>query len=75
MSSKNQKSKKPNTRISDDDARNCTGGEAAFQHKVSGKILTANQVKEGANVVGGRLLQDGTIDPDRFPWTPIQTEE
>ncbi len=58
--------------LNDKDLEACVGGdsvEGCFEHK-EGKILSGDQVKEAGVVVGGTLLQDGTISPDRFPWSP-----
>ncbi len=60
-------------KLKDAAIENCTGGQNAFQHNVSGKVLETDQVKKAAEVVAGKHLQDGTIDPNRFPWSPIES--
>ncbi len=60
----------------------CVGGDSGnsgkptvdgcFAHKNGKKILSGDQVNQGGVVVGTILLQNGTIDPERFPWSPVE---
>lgn len=66
--------------VGDNDLENCSGGDSGnsgkstvdgcFVHKNGKTILSGDQVNQGGVVVGTQHLQDGTIDPDRFPWSP-----